>query len=195
MLACNTQSLNETAIEETQKILDDVRINSSEDLNTISINDFESFLGIDFDTPQNELLNVFGKPSIEEYTQGKEQIKYFWNTTKNVPITTYCDVKTEEVTIILIEILGGSEEFDQDVIRAGENFNIKESHLDLFGKKPSDIINIFGVPYTDNEVNNSGEKDVRDLVYYSSDDRVVVGFMFYPSQGYKLSSIRVDWIR
>ena len=168
----------------------DVASNRCED---ITVEDFDTFLGVDFDTPELELKNIMGKSTGGEYTDSKSQFMYYWKNTKRVPVTIYVNAETGAVETLFIEILGLGENFDQDVIKAGEDFNIKECHLELFGKQPKEIISIFGKADKDEIDNDSVEDGVRHLVYYSKDESIAISFKFYKSQDNRMSSLVVDW--
>lgn len=159
----------------------------------IKVEDFDSFLGVDFDTPELELKNIMGKSTGGEYTDSKSQFMYYWKDTKRVPVTIYVNAETGEVETLFMEILGLGENFEQDVIKAGEDFDIKECHLDLFGKQPKEIISIFGEADKDEIDNDSVEDGVRHLVYYSKDESIAISMKFYKSQDNKMSSLVVDW--
>lgn len=159
----------------------------------IRIEDFDSFLGVDFDTPELELKNIMGKSTGGEYTDNKSQFMYYWKGTKRVPVTIYVDAEKGDVQTLFMEILGLDENFDQDIVKAGEDFDIKECHLELFGKQPKEIISIFGKADKDDIDNDSVEDGVRHLVYYSKDESIAVSFKFYKSQDNKMSSLVVDW--
>lgn len=166
---------------------------SSNRCDEVSIDDFDNFLGIKFNTVETDLKNVMGESSGGEYTNDKSAFMYYFKDTKRVPVTVYVDAETGDVETIFMEILGLNENFDQDIQKAEEDFNIKECHLDLFGKQPKEIISIFGQADKDNIEEDSVEEGVRHLVYYSSDDKIALSFKFYHSQDNQMSSLMVDW--
>ena len=194
--ACNMESNQENYEDDIAEILadyEDSETATSSRCDDLSIDDFDSFLGVDFDSPEKDLKDIMGKSSGGEYTEDKGRFKYYWKDTKRVPVTIYCNAETGHVETLFMEILGIGKNFDQDVMKADEDFNLKECHLNLFGKQPKEIINIFGQADKDNIVDDSVEDDVRDLVYYSDNDKIALTFKFYHSQDNRMSSLSVDW--
>ncbi len=45
----------------------------------------------------------------------------------------------------------------------------------------------------DNIIDDSVEDDVRDLIYYSDNNKIALTFKFYQSQDNRMSSLTVDW--
>jgi hypothetical protein len=159
----------------------------------ISVDDFDTFLGVQFQTSESELKEVMGKSTGGGYNNDSTAFMYYYKNTKRVPVTVFVDAQTGTVETIFMEILGLNGNFDQDVQKADEDFNIEQCHLDLFGKQPKDIIGVFGQADKDNIEEDSVEESVRHLVYYSSDDKIALSFKFYKSQDNKMSSFMVDW--
>jgi len=159
----------------------------------ITINDFDSFIGVNYDTPESKLKDILGTSSGGEYTADKASFKYYYKETKRVPVTVYVNAKTGDIETIFMEILGLQENFDQDVIKAKQDFNLDECQAKLFGKKPKDVISMWGAASKDNVEDNEVEEGVRTLIYYSGDNKIALTMKFYPSQENKMSSLMVDW--
>ena len=194
VISCKSHDDDEKEMDDLiSEILEEDNSSSSNRCDDLEIEDFDRFLGIKFNTGEAELKSVMGESSGGEYTNDKSAFMYYYKDTKRVPVTVYVDAETGDVETIFMEILGLNDNFDQDVQKADDDFNIKECHLDLFGKQPKEIISIFGQADKDNIEEDSVEEGVRHLVYYSSDDKIALSFKFYQSQDNQMSSLMVDW--
>src|SRR5690606_36150743 len=74
-----------------------------------------------------------------------------------------------------------------------KDYKIEACHASIYGKKPEEIIAMWGKTDYDYTKSNEVEDDVRRMIYYSSDKKIALTLKFYPSQGYILSSIMIDW--
>lgn len=178
--------LTSTAFESKNAI----SLNKAKDL---TINDFNSFLGLKYGDKVTDVKKVMGDPSGGELVEDESSFMHYYKNTKRVPVTVYTNSKSKKVETVFMEILGLEETFEQDVKKAKQDFLIQNSHAKLYGKRAKEVLNIFGVAYDDTIEDSSVEEDVRTLLYYSDDDKIALTLKFYPSQGNVLSSIMVDW--
>lgn len=159
----------------------------------IAINDFQSFLTIQANTPEKELKQILGKSTGGSFSDDKTIFIYEFEGTKRVPVKVYVNAETGNIETVFMEILGLQNDFDRDVKKAKLDFPISECKAKLFGKQPKEIIDFFGFPQEDNLQADNVEADVRTLTYLSENQKTAVRFNFYPSQNYQLSSMVVDW--
>jgi hypothetical protein len=198
-IGCKSQEEKEAELNDLfSEILEDTGNSLEETVSPrckdISIEDFDKFLGIKNTNKEKDLTEIMGKSSGGEYTAEKDRFKYYYKETKRVPVTIYVNAESGAIETIFMEILGLNENFDQDVMKADEDFNIDECQLSLFGQTPKEILALFGQADKDNIGDNSVEEDVRTLVYYSEDESIAITLKFYKSQDNMMSSLMVDWM-
>lgn len=159
----------------------------------INVEDFRHFLGLKYGTNESELKGILGKASSGEYNDSETAFKYKYTNTKRVPLIVYVNSETGDVETIFIEVLGLGVNFEQDVKKADEDFEIDPCHLSLFGQSPKEILSIFGQADSDKVNDTKTEENVRQLIYYNDRNDISVTFKFYKSQDNVLSSIAVDY--
>ena len=195
LTACKSHDddISEQEFEDMMSEILDEEVVDYDYCDDLTLDDFDSFLGLDFNTAETEIVDAMGSPSDRDFTEDKTRLKYFYKDTKRVPVTVYVNAESGEIETIFMEILGLDDAFFQDVMKAEEDFNIDACHLDLFGMQPKEVTSIFGQADKDNIEEDSVEEGVRHLVYYTDDDKIAISFKFYHSQNNMMSSLTVDW--
>ncbi|MFD1551263.1 hypothetical protein DNU06_12925 [Putridiphycobacter roseus] len=158
-----------------------------------TISSFDQFLDISKNTPEVLLKDKLGKSTGGNYSADKKTFIYEFKQISRVPIVVNVNAASGEVKSILMEVLGLKDNFLIDVEAANANYLIDNCHLQLFGKQPKEILEIFGTPKMDNLQDAHEKTPVRTILYLSKDGGTKVRFNFYPSQDYKLSSVNVRW--
>ncbi|MGV6861278.1 MAG: hypothetical protein ACWA41_05875 [Putridiphycobacter sp.] len=199
LLSCKShadeEQLKKEAEESVNEIFDELlnEGTTSADCDAFTIADFDTYLGLSYGDKEEKVREVLGKETESKYTEDRSRFMYFYKDTKRVPVTIYVNAKSGEVETVFMEILGLNQNFEQDVLKAEEDFGVEACIIELFGKKPKEILTMFGQAGSDNMKESANEQGVRTLNYYSEDGGIMVTFKFYPSQENKLSSIEVNW--
>ena len=63
VISCKSHSDDDQMTEDIMDILEDYDSGTSTRCDDLSIDDFDSFLGVDFDTQEKELKDIMGKSS------------------------------------------------------------------------------------------------------------------------------------
>lgn len=197
LMACGAP----TEAEQIQKI-NELRDNLAEDhsdeqnnneCESIKIESFKNFLELDASVKENDLVSILGKFSGGNYSDDKSVFIYNYNNTKNIPLSVFFNAESKTIETVRIEMLCFADKFEQEKKKLAEDFTIDFCQLNLFGKKPKQITELFGAGDRDKVDDSSIEKDVRTLIYYTEDNKTSVTFKFYLSQENKLSSIEVNY--
>ncbi len=196
--SCNSN--NEETKAQLEKETNDIvnEILNTEEQTTVNcddfkITDFNHFLGLSYGDTEDKIEKVLGKPTDVKTSSNGAQTIYSYKNTLRVPVSISINTDSKKVETLVIEILGLDANFDQDVLKAKEDFNVEPCILDLLGKKPKEILEILGQANTDKIKESANETGVRSLLYLSEDTFTMVSLNFYPSQDNKLSSITVNW--
>jgi hypothetical protein len=194
--SCSSNSDNKQAeIEkQTNDILKDIlNDDTSKECENFIIKDFNTFLGLNYGDTKEKINEVLGQEDSSHFTSNRSQFQYYFISTKRVPIVVSINPNDNKIETVFIEILGTGANFDQDILKAEEDFSVEPCIIDLFGKKPKEILKKFGQANSDNMKESALEQGVRTLTYLTEDTFTMVTFKFYPSQDNLLSSIAVNW--
>jgi hypothetical protein len=196
LYSCSSNSDDKQAeIEkQTNDILKDIlNNNTSKDCENFVIKDFNTILGLNYGETKEKINEVLGQEDSANFTSNRSQFQYHFTSTKRVPVTISINPNDNKIETIFIEILGTGVNFNQDILKAEEDFSVEPCIIDLFGKKPKEILKKFGQANSDNMKESALEQGVRTLTYLTEDTFTMVTFKFYPSQDNLLSSITVNW--
>jgi hypothetical protein len=196
LISCG--SSNETNQADIDKQSNDILkelLSEKETLNCdgFTIKDFNTFLGLNYGDTKEKINEVLGQETRADYNSDRSQYQYFFEDTKRVPVTVSINPNDNKIETVFMEVLGTGANFEDDIYRAEEDFNVEPCIINLFGKKPKEILKMFGQANSDNIKESANENGVRTLTYITEDTFTMVTFKFYPSQNNLLSSITVNW--
>ena len=154
-----------------------------------SVDDWKSFVGIEYGTNELDLEGLIGDFTGGEYTPDSSAFIYYFKRVERAPITVWVNGKTGKVETIFMEVLGYEEVFKQDITDVTAEFNLQDCDTKFFGMTPEELIDVMGKPAADKEK----EDGVRSISFDSEDLKVSVNFKFYESQGGICSSISLNW--
>ncbi len=155
----------------------------------VSIEDWDSFVGIDYGTNELDLEDKIGNFTGGEYTSDSSAFIYYFNRVERVPLSVWVNGDNGQVQTIFIEILSYEANFETDLQNATDEFKIDPCQSRFFGMTQKEVKDVMGDPQSTNKL----EEGVVSLAYDSEGLKYMVNFKFYPSQGDKCTSISVNW--
>ncbi|MCG8575120.1 MAG: hypothetical protein MI810_09575 [Flavobacteriales bacterium] len=161
----------------------------AEKCSDVTVEDWDTFLGIDYGTNERDLEDKIGKFTGGEYTADSTAFVYYFNRVERVPVSVWVNGATGDVETIFIEVLSYEDNFDQDVENAVEEFKIDPCESRFLGMQQSEVEKIMGEPV----VSETLDEGVKSISYDSEGFEYSVNFKFYPEQGNKCTSISLNW--
>lgn len=183
----DAEDLSDLVDETTDELMND-GLNDG-DCSKSSVEDWDNFIGITYETNELDLEDIIGKFTGGEYTADSSAFIYYFKRVDRAPVTVWVNGKTGAVETIFVEILGYEEYFEGDVKDLKKEFKLEDCDTRWFGMHPDDLIKEMGKPDKDEEKSEG----VRSIFYDSKDYDISVNFKFYESQGGMCSSISVNW--
>ncbi|MBN4082132.1 hypothetical protein JYT21_00350 [bacterium AH-315-B15] len=154
-----------------------------------SIEDWNSFINIEYKTNELDLEEKIGNFTGGEYTSDSSAFIYYFNRVERVPLSVWVNGESGQVQTIFMEILSYDENFDEDLQKAVDEFTIDDCESRYFGMNKKEIIEIMGEPQDEREL----EEGVESIAYDSEGFKYTVNFKFYESQNNRCTSISVNW--
>lgn len=150
---------------------------------------FSQFLGIDYGMEEQLLQSRLGKFTSGNYTADSSAFIYYFNRVDRVPISVWVSAKTAKVITVFMEILSLGENFDADLERAIDEYQISREDASWFGLTAEEIKAKMGLPAEE----AVSEEGVLLLSYDLHNYLCTVAFKIYPQQDHKCSSVSVNW--
>lgn len=155
----------------------------------LSVEDFDQFLGVKYGTKELLLQDKLGNFTGGEYTADSSAFIYRFNRIERVPLSVWVNATTGKVITIFMEVLSLEQNFESDLAKAKEEFNMSECDASWFGMTAKEIKNRMGEP-AEEAISNKG---VTLLSYDSESYLYTVAFKMYPEQDSLCSSVSVNW--
>lgn len=150
---------------------------------------FSQFLGIDYGMEEQLLQSRLGKFTSGNYTADSSAFIYYFNRVERVPISVWVSTKTAKVITIFIEVLSLGENFEADLAKAINEYQISPEDASWLGLTAQEIKAKMGPP-AEEAVSKEGVSLLSyDLHHYLC----TVAFKIYPQQDHKCSSVSVNW--
>lgn len=152
---------------------------------------FDSFLGIDASTRENELTLVLGDFTGGYYSEDNTQFIYNFYSVPDAPVSVVVNATTSKVETVMMEVLTMDEEFQKDLQEGIERFKIDECESRFFGMTYDQLIEALGEPT--NEETLTG--NIKQLTYSSPENDRSITFKFYPEQDNICSTVIMNWFK
>jgi len=153
------------------------------------IENFDSFLGLDENSMETELKPILGDFTGGYYSEDNRQFIYNFFAIPDAPVSVVVNASSSKVETVIMEVLSLDENFERDLGKAIEAYNIAECDSRFFGMQKSDIISEMGEPTSEEVL----EGNVTSIEYFTKDYKTSVNFKFYPEQQHNCSTVIVNW--
>ncbi len=156
----------------------------------LEIDDFHSFLGLEYGMEEHELKATLGDFTGGRFTADSSEFIYYFNRVERAPLSVWVDVESHRVVTIFIELIGLRDAFELDRATFLEEFLVSECDASWIGARDMVIRERLKIPESD-VIDTEG---VLSLLYSTQKNDCKVMFKFYPEQDQKCSSIVVNWV-
>ncbi len=153
------------------------------------INAFDSFLGINGETKEIELTKILGESTGGYYSDDNQSFIYTFHSLIDVPIAVAVNASTTKVETVLMEVLSMGEDFEKDLEKAKQKYNLDLCDSRFFGMKKDEIMAEMGEP----DAEDASATGVYSITYNSENMKTAVNFKFYDEQDNMCSSVIVNW--
>ena len=150
---------------------------------------WDTFLKINYGSTEKEIEKQLGAFTNGFYTPDSASFVYYFGRLKYVPISVWVDAKTGIVQNVIIEVVSGMENFENDLKTAVEEYGLDGCELIYMGMKRDEVEEVFGKPDEDLLL----EGGIQSIAYYSPHNDQIISFKFFPEQDNVCSIIEVYW--
>jgi hypothetical protein len=153
------------------------------------VNSFDSFLGVTGETKEIELTTLLGESTGGYYSDDNKSFIYTYHSLIDVPIAVAVNANTTKVETVLMEVLSIGEDFEKDLAKAVQKYNLDACDSRFFGMKKDEIIADMGEP----DAEDTSATGVYSITYNSENMKTSVNLKFYDEQDKMCSSVIVNW--